>query len=102
MVKNLPSNSGDAGSIPGWGTKIPHAAGNYACAPQLLSLRTSTREPACYKLQSPRALEPASHDYRKKKTPQATTREKPGRRNERSRVPQLRPDAIKKKKKERK
>ena len=26
-VKNLPSNAGDVGSIPGWGTKIPHAWG---------------------------------------------------------------------------
>ena len=26
MVKNLPSNAGDMGWIPGWGTKIPHAA----------------------------------------------------------------------------
>ena len=25
MVKNPPSNSGDTGSIPGQGTKIPHA-----------------------------------------------------------------------------
>ena len=25
-VKNLPSNAGDAGSIPGRGIKIPHAA----------------------------------------------------------------------------
>ena len=25
MVKNLPSNAGDAGSIPGQRTKIPHA-----------------------------------------------------------------------------
>ena len=25
MVKNLPCNAGDAGLIPGWGTKIPHA-----------------------------------------------------------------------------
>ena len=24
MVKNLPSNAGDVGSIPGPGTKIPH------------------------------------------------------------------------------
>ena len=24
MVKNLPSNAGDLGSIPGLGTKIPH------------------------------------------------------------------------------
>ena len=27
VVKNLPSNAGDSGSIPGWGTKIPHAVG---------------------------------------------------------------------------
>ena len=27
VVKNLPSNAGDAGSIPGQGTKIPRAAG---------------------------------------------------------------------------
>ena len=26
VVKNPPSNAGDVGSIPGWGTKIPHAA----------------------------------------------------------------------------
>ena len=25
VVKNLPCNAGDAGSIPGQGTKIPHA-----------------------------------------------------------------------------
>ena len=25
MVKNPPSNAGNVGSIPGWGTKIPHA-----------------------------------------------------------------------------
>ena len=42
VVKNPPSSEGDVGSIPGWGTKIPHAAGqlsptchnNWACAPQ--------------------------------------------------------------------
>ena len=51
VVKNPPSNAGDAGSIPGRGTKIPHAAGQ-------LSPRASTIEPACCKLQSPGALEP--------------------------------------------
>ena len=25
VVKNPPCNAGDAGSVPGWGTKIPHA-----------------------------------------------------------------------------
>jgi len=27
MVKNLPSNGGDAGVIPGQGNKVPYAAG---------------------------------------------------------------------------
>ena len=48
VVKNLPSNAGDAGSIPGRGTKIPHALGQLStCARQLLS---------------PRALEPMCHN----------------------------------------
>ena len=39
VVKNLPSNAGDMGSIPGWGTKIPHATGQ-------LNPRATTTEPA--------------------------------------------------------
>ena len=39
VVKNPPSNAGDAGSIPGWGTKIPHAM-------EQLSLHAATTEPA--------------------------------------------------------
>ena len=38
MVKTLPSNSGDVGSIPGQGTEIPHVLGQ-------LSLSTATTEP---------------------------------------------------------
>ena len=37
MVKNPPSNAGDAGLIPGQGTKVPHATGQ-------LSLHTTSRE----------------------------------------------------------
>ena len=37
MVKNLPSNAGEEGSIPSRGTKIPHAVGQ-------LSPRATTRE----------------------------------------------------------
>ena len=47
VVKSPPSNSGDAGSIPGQGTKIPHALGQ-------LSPCTSTREPAFHKTTEPR------------------------------------------------
>ena len=36
-VKSSPSNAGDVGSIPGQGTKIPHATGQ-------LSLHVTTRE----------------------------------------------------------
>ena len=32
MVKNLPTNAGDVGSIPGSGTKIPHSMGNLCTA----------------------------------------------------------------------
>ena len=39
VVKNLPSNAGDPGSIPGRGTKIPLAAGQ-------LSSHAATTEPA--------------------------------------------------------
>ena len=38
MVKNLPSNGGDAGLIPGQGTKIPHAV-------EPLSLPAAITEP---------------------------------------------------------
>ena len=47
MVKNLPSDAGDTGSIPSQGTKIPHATGQ-------LSPRAATTELASQ-------LEPASN-----------------------------------------
>ena len=40
MAKNPSSNAGDVGSIPGQGTKIPHAAGQ-------LSPRATTTELTC-------------------------------------------------------
>ena len=55
VVKNLPYNAGDAGSIPGQGTKIPHATGQ-------LSPRATATELVCHKLQSSNALEPAHHN----------------------------------------
>ena len=99
VVKNPPSSSGGTGSIPGQGTKIPHAVGQQGCVPQLLSSRASTREPACCKLQSPRALEPARHNCRdhvpqlERENPRATVTHMP---QLRSRMPQLRLDAVKK------
>ena len=63
MVKNSPSNTGDAGSIPGRGTRIPHAVGQLspraattepeptlsrAQAPQLENPSTTITEPVCH------------------------------------------------------
>ena len=60
VVKNPPSNAGYKGSMPGRGTKIPHAMGQLSLAQQLLSLcalepmdhtrekpRAATKEPSC-------------------------------------------------------
>ena len=41
VVKNLPRNAGDAGSIPGQRGKIPHAA-------EQLSPDATTTEPECH------------------------------------------------------
>ena len=38
VVKNPPSNAGDAGSIPGWGTKIPHALGQLSVGATTIEL----------------------------------------------------------------
>ena len=54
VVENPPSNAGDAGLIPGWGTKIPHAVGH-------LSLCLATPEPAHSRACAPRQEEPGCH-----------------------------------------
>ena len=92
VVKNPLYNSGHAGSIPGQGTKILHAAG--ATKPMRHNYWTRVRQLESLRAANYRAHVPWSL--------RATTREKPVRRNERSRmpqqrsrVPQLRPDAAK-------
>ena len=99
VVKNLPSNAGDTGSIPGRGTKIPHAAGQ-------LSPHAATTEPTCCgahtpQLESPYATTrvPTCHSFGAHMlwSPCTTTREKPACLNGGSRVPQLRLDAAKNK-----
>ena len=44
VVKNLPANTGDMGSIPGPG-RYHMLRSSWACAPQLLSLCSRAREP---------------------------------------------------------
>ena len=49
VVKNPPSNAEDQGSIPGWGTKIPHASKQlspYITTKEALTCRKE--EPACH------------------------------------------------------
>ena len=60
-VWNPPANAGDMGSSPGPGGSHVLRS-NWACAPQLLSLRSRARE---LQLLSPRATttEPTCHNY---------------------------------------
>ena len=46
VVNNLPCNTGDVGSIPGWGTKIPHASGQPG--PHAMATRSRALEPVCH------------------------------------------------------
>ena len=72
VVKNPPSNAGDMGSIPGWGTKIPHAAGQLS--PRAANYRALTLwNPCATTGEKPTRCneEPTSH---KKKIPHATTK----------------------------
>ena len=72
MVKNLPSNAGDVGSIPGRGTKILHAPGQLrpgttTTEPAHLSERASvlqTTEPTCPGAHAPQLekRKPAGHN----------------------------------------
>ena len=47
MVKNPPTNAGQAGLIPGQGTKISHAVGELSPVLQPESLRATSPEPGC-------------------------------------------------------
>ena len=78
MVKNRPSNSGDAGSIPGRGTKIPHAVGQLspgATTTELLHLNERAHVP-----QTTEPMLPGAHTPQLE-NPHAATREKPACRN---------------------
>ena len=93
VVKNPPSNIGDAGSIPGRGTNIPHAVGQLSLARHNYWARVPQWE----------SLPAANYRAHALWNLCFTTREKPVCRKERSHVPQrrscvpqLRPNAAKK------
>ena len=54
MVKNLPYNAGDTDSVPGGGTKIPHAASQ-------LNQHTTTTESMCSRAGVPQQEKPTYH-----------------------------------------
>ena len=76
VVKNHPCNTGDSGSIPDWGTMIPHIVKQQGWAPKSLSLclwspRATTRETAYHSYWNPvlwgpsiAATEPWLHNQR--------------------------------------
>ena len=76
MAEDLPSNAGDLGSIPGWGTKI-------SLASRQLRLRALATEP----------VNSRAHVPQLEKPPRAASRE--------SLVPQQRPSTAKKKEEKR-
>ena len=80
VVKNPPSNAGEAGSIPGQGTKIPHAVGQlsaYVTTTELMRLNERARVP-----QTTEPTRPGTHVPKLERgNPHATTREKPACRN---------------------
>ena len=69
VVKNLPSNAGGVGSMPGRGTKIPHAAGQLspcAATTELTCLNETacvlqTTEPMPWSLRATTRKKPAGH-----------------------------------------
>ena len=80
VVKNPSSNAGDAGLIPGQGTKIPHAAGQLsprATTIELTHLNERVRMPQTTEPTCPGAHAPQLQ----RENPHTTTREKPARRH---------------------
>ena len=47
MVKKLPSSAGDMGSIPAWGTKIPHGTGQRSPGATVKSLHATAKTQCC-------------------------------------------------------
>ena len=73
VVKNPPTNAGNAGSIPGRGTKIPHAAG------QLSPRATATefarlKERGCM-LQTTELTHPGAHKPQLERSPSTATKD---------------------------
>ena len=102
VVKNPPYNAGDAGSLPGRGTKIPHAMGQLS--PRATATELAHLKERAHVLQTTEPRRPGARAPQlERENLHATTREKPKQCNNRSRVPQkrscvpqLRPDTAKK------
>ena len=81
VVKNLPSNAGDMGSIPGQGTKIPHAAGQLSPRATTTALMRLNKR-ACVPQTTEPTLPGACAPQLERESTQATASEKPMHHNE--------------------
>ena len=91
VVKNPPSNAGDASLIPGQGTRIPHAAGQLSpctTTTELVHLNEGARVPQTTK---PTCSVGSCAPQLERENPYATTREEPVCSNRRAHTPQRRP-----------
>ena len=101
MVKNLPSNAGDTGLIPGQGTRIAHAVGQLSPCARTTELAGLSER--ALMLQTTKPTHSGAHvPQLERENLYTMTREKPIHCNQRSHmpqrrshVPQLRPDAAK-------
>ena len=69
VVKNLPSNAGDMGSVPGWGTKIPNATGQLRPLAENGGTRPPEKPALCNK--GPGAAAKAQRSQKKRPRPRA-------------------------------
>ena len=71
MVKNPPTNTGQAGLIPGQGTKISHAVGELGPVLQPESLCATSPEPGCSRAvhheRDPRSATKTQHGQERQK-----------------------------------
>ena len=78
VVKNLPSNAGDAGWIPGWGTKIPHARGQLSHTLQLVEPMSCNEDPVKPKARKRREESREKQQTLKPRAPRGVFRQERG------------------------
>ena len=80
VVKNPPCNAGDMGSIPGQGTKIPHAAGQLSLCATTTELTHLNQSPhaANYRAHAPQPQKRKTHTPQLERSLRAATKDPAG------------------------